>query len=97
MDFQLLQDNSQKAADLLKAFSNEARILILCQLYKNERSVTELNSGIGLSQSALSQHLARLRKDGLVTTRRNAQTIYYSLEDPAARAILQLLHSLYKE
>jgi len=69
--------------------------MILCQLAAGEKSVGELVRRIGLSQSALSQHLARLRRDGVVSTRRSAQTIYYAIAGTEARALLQALHALY--
>jgi DNA-binding transcriptional ArsR family regulator len=76
---------------LLKALSNERRVVIMCALHKGEKSVGELEQIIGISQSALSQHLARLRKEGYVETRRDAQTIYYSLcNDMATKAFEQL-------
>lgn len=90
-----LQINARRASGLLKAMSNERRLMILCQLGRGECSVGELERKVGLSQSALSQHLARLRQDGLVTTRRHAQTIYYSLHGGEAQAILRTLHDLF--
>ncbi|HEX9461503.1 MAG TPA: metalloregulator ArsR/SmtB family transcription factor [Alphaproteobacteria bacterium] len=92
-----LEQNARKASALLKAMANERRLLILCYLAERERSVGELESLITLSQSALSQHLARLRRDGLVATRREAQTIYYSLAGREAGAIMETLHALYCE
>jgi DNA-binding transcriptional ArsR family regulator len=74
-----------RAALLLKALGNGQRLRILCLLVERERSVGEINQGIALSPSALSQHLARLREEGLVTTRRAAQTIFYSLADGPVR------------
>ncbi len=71
-----LEQNARKASALLKAMANERRLLILCFLAQGEKSVSELEGLVSLSQSALSQHLARLRRDRLVTTRRVAQTIY---------------------
>ena len=76
MQTETLQENAREASILLKAMSNEHRLLILCQLVPGEKSVGELVRLVGLSQSALSQHLARLRRDNLVRTRRDAQTIY---------------------
>ena len=87
--------HASEAARVLKALSNEKRLLLLCQLVEGERSVGELNAGIDLSQSALSQHLAVLRKEGLVNTRREAQTIYYALAEGPAQRILQTLHGIY--
>ncbi|MGB0747897.1 MAG: ArsR/SmtB family transcription factor [Magnetospiraceae bacterium] len=95
MDLNELQENAQRASALLKAMSNQHRLLILCQLIHEERSVGELERMIGLSQSALSQHLARLRRDRLVKTRRQAQTIYYSLAGDEASAVIQTLYGLY--
>lgn len=83
------------AARLLKALANEKRLLLLCLLVEGERSVGELNARVDLSQSALSQHLAVLREDGLVTTRREAQTIYYALAEGPAQQILATLHGIY--
>jgi len=90
-----LQKNAQRASSLLKAMSNQHRLMILCQLIHGEKSVGELEGIIGLSQSALSQHLARLRRDNLVSTRRSAQTIFYSLQGEEASAVIETLYSLY--
>lgn len=90
-----LQANARKASTLLKAMSNERRLLILCHLSLGEKSVGELEELVGLSQSALSQHLARLRRDRLVTTRRSAQNIYYSLHGDEAKRVMATLHDLY--
>lgn len=90
-----LKANAQLASTLLKAMSNERRLLILCSLAEGELSVGQLERLVDLSQSALSQHLARLRHDGLVETRRDAQTIYYSLKGDEARTVIQTLHDLY--
>ena len=95
MDIGELEKNADKAANLLKALSNDKRLLILCALYKQERCVGELEEIVSLSQSALSQHLARLRRDGLVITRRDAQTIYYSLEDQTVKDMLRTLYGIY--
>jgi ArsR family transcriptional regulator, virulence genes transcriptional regulator len=90
-----LQEKIADAAQLMKALSNQHRLAILCQLALGEKSVGELVALIGLSQSALSQHLARLRRDRLVRTRRSAQTIYYTLDGVQARVLLDTLHELY--
>ena len=95
MDPRQLQRKAHEASELLKALGNEHRLMILCQLLERERSVGELVRLVGLGQSALSQHLARLRRDGLVHTRRSAQTIYYSVAGAHARALLETLHRLY--
>lgn len=92
-----LEQNACKATALLKAMANERRLLILCHLAGGEKSVSELEELVGLSQSALSQHLARLRRDNLVRTRRAAQTIYYALEGREAGAVMETLYNLYCE
>lgn len=95
MNIKDIETNIEMAVSLLKALSNENRLMVICALYQSEKNVGELESIVGLSQSALSQHLARLRKDGLVNTRRDAQTIYYSLNDKATEAILHCLYDIY--
>ena len=95
MDIENLQAKARHASALLKAMSNEHRLLILCQLQSGERSVGELARLVGLSQSALSQHLARLRRDQLVKTRRVAQTIFYSLSGIEATSVIETLYGLY--
>jgi DNA-binding transcriptional ArsR family regulator len=95
MDLAKLSESARRASALLKAMSNEHRLMILCQLLHGEKSVGELERLIGLSQSALSQHLARLRRDSLVQTRRQAQTIFYSLHGNEAIAVIDVLHKLY--
>lgn len=83
------------AAGLLRALANENRLMILCRLVEGETSVGDLVAAVGLSQSALSQHLARLRADRLVATRREAQTIFYRLASTEATRVMQLLAELY--
>lgn len=85
-----------EAAGVLRSLSNESRLLVLCHLAERyELSAGELTRRVGLSQSALSQHLARLREDGLVATRKDAQTVFYRVADPKVHRILALLHELY--
>jgi DNA-binding transcriptional ArsR family regulator len=95
MDPEAMREHAGDAVRLLKALGNEKRLMLLCMLVDGERSVGELNAHLDLSQSALSQHLALLREDGLVQTRREAQSIYYSLADGPARRIISTLHSIY--
>jgi DNA-binding transcriptional ArsR family regulator len=90
-----LKANAKIAATMMKSMANESRLLILCNLEGKELSVTELNDHLALSQSALSQHLAVLRKGGLVNTRRESQTIYYSLSDGRSSKVIKTLHELY--
>ncbi len=84
-----------EAAQLLKTLGNEQRLLVLCNLLGGPLSVGELNERVDLSQSALSQHLAVLRADELVETRREAQTIYYRLASGPVRALIETLHGIY--
>lgn len=95
IDAETMRAHAGDAARLLKALGNEKRLMLLCLLVEGERSVGELNARLDLSQSALSQHLAVLREDNLVTTRREAQTIYYSLAEGPAQRILGTLHGIY--
>lgn len=90
-----MQEHAADAAGLMKALGNESRLMILCLLTEGERSVSDLNDIIPLSQSALSQQLARLRQQGLVKTRRESQTIYYALADGPADQVIHLLHKIY--
>ena len=90
-----MREHATEAAGLMSALGNESRLLILCLLAEGELSVGDLNETIALSQSALSQQLARLRRQGLVQTRREAQTIYYSLSDGPAQKVIYLLHDIY--
>ena len=90
-----LNVSAWRASGLLRAMGNPHRLMILSQLIRAERSVGELERVVGLSQSALSQHLARLRRDRLVTTRRSAQTIFYSLAGNEAEMVLSTLYQLY--
>lgn len=90
-----MKAQADRAARLLKALANERRLLILCNLMEGEVSVGELAQRLDLSQSALSQHLAVLREDGLVQTRRESQTIYYSVAQGPALVVMQALHGIY--
>jgi len=89
-----LERNATRACGLLAAMANPSRLLILCQLAESEKSVGELQPLIGLSQSALSQHLALLRQKRLVRTRRDGQQIFYTL---ASREAAALMHTLHQE
>lgn len=95
MDMNAMQAGAASAVKLLKALANERRLFILCHLLDTEMSVGEMNEHLGLSQSALSQHLALLRNDGFVSTRKEAQTVYYSLKSDEVREMIGLLHRLY--
>lgn len=90
-----MRRHAEEAANLMNALGNESRLMILCMLAEQEASVSELNEAVPLSQSALSQQLARLRSQGLVRTRRESQNIYYSLNDGPANKVISLLHDIY--
>lgn len=94
-DLTRLKASAAEASHFLRALANEKRLLMLCQLMGEERSVGSLAEAVGLSQSALSQHLTRLREDGLVATRRDSQTIYYRLADPRIEAMIGLLYDQF--
>jgi len=94
-DADAMRQHAAEAAGLMKALGNESRLMILCLLAEGERSVGQLNDVIPLSQSALSQQLARLREQGLVETRRESQTVYYRLAEGPADRIIHLLHDIY--
>ena len=90
-----LEPRAAEAAQLLKLLANEQRLTVLCRLSAGEMSVSELGEHVDLTQSALSQHLAKMRAEGLVATRREAQTIYYRLADPVAERLIGVLCDVY--
>jgi len=90
-----VQEHATEAAALLKALANDQRLLVLCALLDGSLSVGEINERVPLSQSALSQHLAVLRDAGLVTTRRQSQTIYYALAQGPALKIMEVLYDAF--
>jgi DNA-binding transcriptional ArsR family regulator len=90
-----LHDMAEKACELLKAMANEWRLMILCQLAEGEKTVSELQGLLGLSQSALSQHLAILRREKIVRARKHAQSVSYSLSGDEATKVMETLHGLY--
>ena len=95
-DLGALKEKAAEAARLLRLLSNENRLLLLCHLVaEGEMTVGGLATAVGLSQPALSQHLAMLREDGLVATRKEAQAVFYRLADPKAARVLAVLHDLY--
>ncbi len=95
LDYNQMELASEDAGRLLRALANPHRMMILCSLADGEKSVGELGARIDLAQSAFSQHLARLRADGIVSTRREAQRIYYSLRDENVLRLIRVLHDLY--
>jgi ArsR family transcriptional regulator, virulence genes transcriptional regulator len=95
IDPEAMREHAAEAARLLKALSNGSRLMVLCSLAGGELTVGQINERVPLSQSALSQHLAVLRRDGLVHTRRSAQTIYYRLAHGPAGRIMETLHQIF--
>ena len=96
IDIGTLERKAGEAAALLKLLANEKRLLILCRLaLVREMSVGDLAAAVKLSQSALSQHLAKMREDGLLATRREAQAVFYRISDPNTARLLKLLKSIY--
>lgn len=96
MDLKTFETKAGDVAQMLKAMSNGWRLMVLCKLIEHgERSVGDLVNDVGLSQSALSQHLARLRDEGLVVFRRESQTLWYRIADPRTEALLATLYQLY--
>lgn len=87
--------NARTASDFLKALAHEGRLAILCHLIDGEKAVGELEQLLGARQAAVSQQLARLRHEGLVRGRREGKTIYYSIEDPRVRLLIETLHALF--
>ena len=94
-DMSQFEASAAEAAKLLRALGNERRLMILCQLTEGERSVGELLPLVGLSQSALSQHLAVLRDEAIVATRRDGQSIWYRISDPAAIQVVATLAEIF--
>lgn len=90
-----LKDNSRNAAELLKVMSNECRLLILCHLWTGERNVRQLEELLELSQSSISQHLAILRRERIVKTRRSAQSVYYTLDSDYVVAVMGTLYERF--
>lgn len=96
IDAEALERRAAEVADLLRALANDRRLLILCRLVEEgEATVGALATDVGLSQSALSQHLARMRDEGIVAFRRESQTIWYRIADPRIGTLLSTLHRLY--
>ena len=95
-DFATFEANASLVANILRALANERRLLILCKLAEwGEASVSALSEAAGLSQSATSQHLAKMRDEGLVEFRRDAQTIWYHIAEPRTELLLGYLQKLY--
>ncbi len=95
MDLEKMQDSVHTATDLLKLLSHPERLMVLCQLKTGEHSVGELARNLNIKQSPLSQHLARMRHEGVVRSRREAQTIYYSIAGKEAEKLVTVLYDLF--
>ncbi len=95
MDLDKMQESARTASELLKLLGHPDRLMVLCQLKAGEQSVGELSESVGIKQSALSQHLARMRHLGVVVSRRDAQTIYYSLSGEKVTRVVSLMYELY--
>jgi ArsR family transcriptional regulator, virulence genes transcriptional regulator len=96
MDLETFEKQATEVADILRALANERRLMILCKLVEwGEANVTSLTQAVGLSQSALSQHLAKMRDEGIVATRRESQTIWYRIADPRIEQLFATLYSLF--
>ncbi len=94
-DYTSMAESAKSACDLLRGLAHEARLMILCMLVEGEKSVSELEAFLEMRQPTVSQQLARLRADRLVTTRREGKTIYYSLASDEARKVIAVLYDLY--
>ena len=90
-----MESNAREAAKFLKMLSNPTRLWVLCQMVQEPRCVSELEANLSISQSALSQHLAKLREQKLVKTEKQGQNMYYSIADPKVLRVLELLYTLY--
>ncbi len=95
LDLEQMSEAAEKASALMRTLGHKGRLMVLCHLASGEKSVGELSESLGIPQSPLSQHLARMRTEGLVTTRRDAQTIYYSLQAEDASKVIECLYGLY--
>lgn len=95
-DIQALKPNVHRATRMLKLLASEHRLMILCRLFEGEASVTDLAETLGQTVPSTSQHLAKMRAEELVETRRDGQTIYYSIGDPAAKKVVDTLCHIYK-
>ncbi len=95
MDLEKMQASAKTATDLLKLLGHPDRLMVLCQLKGGEQSVGQLAGNLGIKQSPLSQHLARMRHEGVVTSRREAQTIYYSIAGEEVERLVTVLYELF--
>ena len=96
IEIEQVENSSELAAGLLKVMANDKRLLILCKLYEGEKSVKDLMVSVGIEQSALSQHLSLMREKRIVKTRRDKQSIYYSLANQPIEDLMRVLSQIYK-
>lgn len=94
-DLQEMAAAAERASAMMKTLGHSGRLMILCNLANGERAVGELADELDISQSALSQHLARMRAEGLVSTRRESQTVYYQLSDGEVRSVIESLYAIF--
>ena len=94
-DIEKMQDAAGRASEILKTLGHPGRLMILCNLADGERAVGELAEEVGMAQSSLSQHLARMRREGLVNTRRESQTVYYRLADGDVRKLIKSIYRIF--
>jgi DNA-binding transcriptional ArsR family regulator len=95
MDLETMQTSATRASDMLKLLGHPHRLMVLCELKMGEKSVSELANKVGVSQSPLSQHLARMRYENVVETRRDGQTVYYSLKEGEASLLIESLYEIF--
>jgi DNA-binding transcriptional ArsR family regulator len=95
VDVETMRNAAGEASELLKALANPHRLMIVCQLIEGPRSVGQLAEFLGIRDSTVSQHLALLRRDGLLSATRDGQTIWYAISSPQAKALLETLYRLY--
>ncbi|MBT7369083.1 MAG: winged helix-turn-helix transcriptional regulator [Gammaproteobacteria bacterium] len=97
MDLETMQASAQRASDMMKLLGHPHRLMILRELKMGEKSVGELSKSVGIAQSPLSQHLARMRYEDVVESRRDAQTVYYSLKEGEASQLIQAMYEIFCE
>jgi len=95
MDLEKMQESAQRASEMMKLLGHQHRLMILCELKVEEKSVGALSNTIGISQSLVSQHLARMRHENVVTSRRDAQVVYYSLKEGEAAKLIEAMYDIF--
>ena len=95
MDLEVMQASAERASNMMKLLGHPHRLMILCELKLQERSVGELSEKLGISQSLVSQHLARMRHEDVVDSRRDAQVVFYSLKEGAASDLIAVMYEIF--